>query len=114
MNGKMIPLDTPGDMLAEVLDDLGVTAYALAKAIGKKPAVVSRIINGHSRITPNLSLLIGKALDQSPAYWFNLQVDHDIRIAARDENTVRAVRAVKTLPKAKAAAETDGEAMPAY
>lgn len=81
MNTKYIPLTTPGEDLREILDDQGITAYALARAIGKAPIQVTRIVNGTQRITPDMSVLIGEALEMSPGYWLRLQTDYDLRNA---------------------------------
>jgi len=35
----------PGELLQEILDELDISAYALAKSIGKAPIQVSRILS---------------------------------------------------------------------
>ncbi len=86
MNTRQIPLTTPGAFLAEILEDRKLSAYALAKAIGKAPIQVTRIINGGQRITPKMSILIGEAFDMTPGYWLRLQTDYDLRMAQRTEH----------------------------
>ena len=86
MNTQQIPLTRPGDFLAEILNDQGLSAYALAKAIGKATIQVTRIINGGQRITPAMSILIGEAFDMTPGYWLRLQADYDLRLAQRMEH----------------------------
>ncbi len=87
MTTEFIPLTTPGDDLHEILNDQGITAYALAKAIGKASIQVTRIVNGKQRITPDMSILIGAALDMSPGYWLRMQMDYDLRLAQQRAHT---------------------------
>lgn len=81
MNPDYIPLTTPGEDLREILNGQGITAYALAKAIGKASIQVTRIINGTQGITPDMSILIGEALGMSLGYWLRVQTDYDLRKA---------------------------------
>ena len=68
----------PGEFLAEILEELGVSAYALAKAMGKAPIQVSRILSGKSAVTADMARLIAGALNTSPEMWMNLQAMYDL------------------------------------
>ncbi len=82
MTGKnLIPLTSQGEDLREILDEQEISAYALAKAIGKAPIQVTRILNGQQRVTPEMSILIGEALRMTPGYWWRMQADYDLRKA---------------------------------
>jgi addiction module HigA family antidote len=63
----------PGEFLAEILAELGVSQAAFARAIGVASVRVSHVIAGSRPVTAELALLFGKALGQSPEYWLNLQ-----------------------------------------
>ena len=71
----------PGGCLAEILAELGVSQAAFARAIGVSPMRVSHVIGGSRPVTAELALLFGKALDQSPEYWLNLQSAYDLATA---------------------------------
>jgi antitoxin HigA-1 len=71
----------PGEFLAEILAELGVSQAAFARAIGVSPMRVSHVIGGSRPVTAELALLFGKALDQSPEYWLNLQSAYDLATA---------------------------------
>ena len=71
----------PGEHLAEILDELGITQYRLAKAIGTPPRRVNEIVRGNRSITADTALRIGKALDTTPEYWLNLQRMYDLDVA---------------------------------
>ena len=63
----------PGEHLAEILDELRITQYRLAKAIRASPRRINEIVHGSRSITADTAMRIGKALDMTPEYWLNLQ-----------------------------------------
>ncbi len=72
----------PGAFLAEALAELGISQAALARAIGVSPMRISHVVKGTRPVTAELALLFGRAFGQAPQYWLNLQVEHDLRVAA--------------------------------
>lgn len=42
---------------------------------------ISHVIKGDRPVTAELALLIGRAFNQSPQYWLNLQASYDLKIA---------------------------------
>lgn len=78
---QTMPPVHPGELLRETLDELGVTAYALAKSIGKAPIQISRILTGKSSISAPMARLIGASLGTTAQYWVNLQAHYDLEIA---------------------------------
>jgi antitoxin HigA-1 len=71
----------PGEFLAETLSELGLSQAALARAIGVSPMRVSHVVRGKRPVTAELALLFGRAFDQSPQYWLNLQARYDLTTA---------------------------------
>ena len=95
MTMNNLPAIHPGEFLAETLEELGYSQAAFARAIGVSPMRISHVINGTRPVTAELALLFGRALDQSPHYWLNLQDDYDLKTAeARMRPRLRAVHAV--------------------
>lgn len=74
-----LPPIHPGEFLAETLEELGVSQAQFARAISVSPMRISHVINGTRPVTAELALLFGRALDQSPQYWLNLQADYDLK-----------------------------------
>ncbi len=74
----------PGELLREILEELDISAYALAKSIGKAPIQVSRILAGKSSITAPMARLIGAALGTTAQYWVNLQSHHALEVAKQE------------------------------
>lgn len=71
----------PGEHLAEILDELGISQYRLAKAIGAPPRRINEIVHGRRSITADTALRIGQALGMTPEFWLNLQKLHDLDLA---------------------------------
>ena len=71
----------PGDLLCRTMEELGISSYALAKATGKTPTQIHRIVNRKANITANMALLIAKALGTSAKMWMNLQTQYDLEVA---------------------------------
>ena len=82
MATKGLPAIHPGEFLAETLEELGLSQAAFARAIGVSPMRISHVVKGSRPVTAELALLFGRALDQSPQYWLNLQGDYDLKTAA--------------------------------
>ncbi len=76
-----LPPIHPGEFLAETLEELSISQAQFARAIGVSPMRISHIINGTRPVTAELALLFGRALDQTPQYWLNLQAAYDLKAA---------------------------------
>ncbi len=68
----------PGEHLAEFLDELGISQYRLAKAMGVPPRRINEIVHGHRAITADTALRLGQAFRTTPEFWLNLQQMHDL------------------------------------
>ena len=81
----------PGEHLAEILDELGITQYRLAKAIDTPPRRINEIVRGNRSITADTALRIGTALNMTPEFWLNLQrmYDLDVARAATDVSAIK-------------------------
>jgi addiction module HigA family antidote len=78
-----LPPIHPGEFLSEILGEIDVSQAEFARNIGESPMRVSHVIRGTRPVTAELALLFGKALDQSPEYWLNLQSAYDLEIARK-------------------------------
>ena len=84
------PLAHPGEHLREdFLPEYGLTAGALARAMGLKDRTrIERLIRERQPVTPDTALRLGRVFGTSPEFWMNLQIQHDLSVAAiagRDE-----------------------------
>ncbi|MDQ5908667.1 MAG: antitoxin HigA [Pseudomonadota bacterium] len=78
-----LPAIHPGEYLAELLEDLGLSQAQFARLIGISPGRISYIVKGLRPVTAELALLFGKAFGQSAHYWLNLQAEYDLKAAQK-------------------------------
>ena len=71
----------PGEHLSEILEDLGISQYRLAKAINVPPVRVNGIVRRRRAITADTALRLGRVLDITPEFWMNLQQRYDLEVA---------------------------------
>ncbi len=75
----------PGDTLAEVLDDAGMTQAELAKRTGLSTKHVNQIVKGAAAITPETALLLERATGVPSRVWNNLEVAHREQTSRQEE-----------------------------
>jgi len=92
---RMRPIH-PGEILREeYLVPLGMSANALAQAIGVPANRVSAILAGRRSVTADSAIRLARAFGTSPEFWLNLQSAHDLRVAQeQDSASIRAVRPI--------------------
>ena len=74
----------PGEVLREeFLLPLGMSPYALAKALHVPRTRIERIAAETTGITADTALRLGKALGTSAQLWMNLQNRYDVQVAKR-------------------------------
>jgi len=95
MVSRGVPAIHPGEFLTETLEELSLSQAAFARVIGVSPMRISHVIKGARPVTAELALLFGRAFDQSPQYWLNLQDDYDLKTAAASIGSrLRAIHSV--------------------
>jgi addiction module HigA family antidote len=75
------PTIHPGEILADELTELDVTASDLARAIGVPINRVTQIVNGKRGITADTALRLGQWFGSGPEIWLDLQKDYELRLA---------------------------------
>ena len=91
----------PGEILVdEFLSELGVTSYALAKAIGVPTNRVTGIVNGDRSITADTALRFARFFGNSAKFWMNLQMHYDLELAERrsGRQILRDIEQVSAMP----------------
>lgn len=81
---RKIPLPHPGTVLREeFLEPMGLSVYALAKAIGVSRSRLNEICNGRQGITANIALRLGRFFEVDPQWFMNMQAKYDLHIASK-------------------------------
>ena len=97
MTKKRIAPVHPGAYLKELLEELGLSQYRLARELGVPAMRISHLVNGKRPVTAELALRLGRYFGQSPRYWMNLQGRYDMDIVedALSERVAREVRPLR-------------------
>ena len=76
----------PGEILRhDFMEPLGLSATALAGAIGVTPARISEIVRGRRGITAETALRLARTFGADARSWMNLQRNYALERAARDK-----------------------------
>lgn len=76
----------PGEVLLEdFLQPLGLTQYALAKALGVTQVRIGEIVQGKRAISPDTALRLARYFGTSAEFWMNMQATYDLE-RARDKS----------------------------
>lgn len=70
----------PGVYLKELLDELALSQYRLAKDIAVPAMRINYVVNGKRPVTAELALRLGRYFGQNPRYWLNIQSRYDMDI----------------------------------
>ena len=88
----------PGEHLEEFMQDIDMSRYQFAKAIGVSPARVNRILNRRSPITADIALRIARAFYSGAEFWMNLQQMYALEVA-RAETDVSSIQPLEPKPR---------------
>ena len=70
----------PGEILGEELQELGLSANALAVALGVPANRITAILKGQRGITADTALRLSRYLGTTPQLWLNLQKTFELRV----------------------------------
>ncbi len=84
----------PGEVLKhDFMEPFGLSATALAKAIGVTPARIAEIVRGRRGITAETALRLARYFGTDARSWMNLQDRYELMLAERNEaSALRAIR----------------------
>ena len=71
----------PGEILAEELAELGLSARALAQALRMPPGRVAAILRGRRGVTAGTARRLARFFGTTPRVWLNLQRNYELRKA---------------------------------
>jgi addiction module HigA family antidote len=73
----------PGEILADELKEIGVSAAALARTLEVPPNRISQIIAGKRAVSADTALRLARYFGTSPDLWMNLQKNYELDLARR-------------------------------
>jgi addiction module HigA family antidote len=71
----------PGEILADELAELGVSAAQLGRALHVPTNRITQILAGKRAITADTALRLGQWFGTGPKLWLNLQEQYELRLA---------------------------------
>jgi len=93
----------PGDVLREdFMKPLGLSAYAVAKALGTTPIAISQITRGKRGVSAEMAIKLGRLFKTSAEVWMGLQADYDLEVA-RERSEAAIFRRVQPIKVKEAA-----------
>ena len=82
MAARKIKLTHPGKiLLEEFMKPVGLSAYALAKALEVPLPRVNDIVREKRSVSPEMAILLSAYFGTSDCYWINLQAHFDLEMA---------------------------------
>ncbi|GHT94138.1 transcriptional regulator [Betaproteobacteria bacterium] len=88
---REIPLAHPGEILQkDWMEPLGLTQYALAKAIDVPPRRINEIVHGKRGISVDTALRLAACFGTDAMSWLNLQTHYDTELAREAMTTTLA------------------------
>ena len=68
----------PGEMVADSLEELGVSVSAAARALGVTRQQLHNVLAGRSAIVPEMAFRLEKGLGSTADAWLRMQANHDL------------------------------------
>jgi addiction module HigA family antidote len=83
----------PGEILADELEEIGLSAKKLADVIEVPPNRLYQILAGKRNMTADTALRLSRYFGTSPDFWMNLQTAYELDSARR-----RIGKAIERIP----------------
>ncbi len=81
MTTKLNPIHPGEVLLCDLMEPLGISQNALAKAIGVEPGRINAIVNRQRSITGDTALRLARYFNTTPDFWINLQKRYELQTA---------------------------------
>jgi addiction module HigA family antidote len=89
------PPTHPGRILERhYIEPLSLSITELADRLGISRKTLSKIINEHASVTPEMALRLSRAFNTTPELWLNLQQNYDLWYASHEFNEWKTVEAI--------------------
>jgi addiction module HigA family antidote len=91
---KRPPTHPGGILRRQYLEPLSLTISELANTLGVSRKTLSKIVNEHGSITPDMALRLSKAFKTTPELWLNLQQNYDLWQASHNSDDWKLIDAI--------------------
>ena len=91
---KRTPTHPGGILRRQYIEPLSLTISELANTLGVSRKTLSKIVNEHGSITPDMALRLSKAFHTTPELWLNLQQSYDLWQASHKSDDWKMIDAI--------------------
>ncbi len=91
---KRPPTHPGGIIRRQYIEPLSLTVSELASTLGVSRKTLSKIVNEHGSITPDMALRLSKAFKTMPELWMNLQQNYDLWQASHSSDDWKTIEAI--------------------
>ena len=91
---KRPPTHPGGILRRQYIEPLSLSISELANTLGISRKTLSKIVNEHGSITPDMALRLSKALKTTPELWLNLQQNYDLWQASHKSDDWKMIEAI--------------------
>ncbi|MYD51889.1 MAG: HigA family addiction module antidote protein [Dehalococcoidia bacterium] len=74
------------------LEPLGLSVTEGARVLGVARHTLSRVLNGHAAISPEVAIRLEKAGWSTAEFWLRRQTSYDLALARRSEDRIKVMR----------------------
>lgn len=93
-NRKRPPTHPGGIIKRQYMEPLSLTVSELSKMLRVSRKTLSRIVNEHGSISPEMALRLSKAFNTTPELWLTLQQNYDLWHASHETNDWKNIEAI--------------------
>ena len=90
----------PGEILADELEEIGITAKKLADLLEVPPNRLYQLLAGKRNVTADTALRLSRYFGMSADFWMNLQSAYELDLARQQRG-----KAIQRIPKRGVTAE---------
>ncbi len=77
----------PGEILADELEEIGMSPFVLARRLGIHNNRIYQIIDGRRGITADTAIRLSKFFGTTAEFWLGLQQEYELDVARDKVNT---------------------------
>jgi addiction module HigA family antidote len=87
----------PGALVADSLDDMGLSVAEAAKGLGVTRQALYNVINGKSGVSPEMAVRLAKGIGSTADTWLRMQLNYDL--SRLEPDRIAVTKLVPRLPE---------------